>query len=451
MASGRRYFLPSQYWPSDEPVKVDEIRVAGTPYTQQDVFFLYVNEARNSRTANELHSTLLRARQSLMDLGIFRSIQFVVDAARQERTTSITVVAEEIPRKEYGVGLGGGGSDQRLVLTGSLAILNMFGRGEHFRSTVSYAAPGFAEYSTMDSTLSKPLLFVPSSSPPQFLTAKLRFTSVSHARESRHHAMSGVGEVGYKRGDVSWTIGHETRRLSPLARASFANIQQGGWSSRLFGSLKWTKDTLDNALLPMEGYKVHMGAELNADPRAARLLFARLEAHALLAYPIAMIGGSAQLRLRIGHLLPLSSSESSPCYNSLDAYHLGGGATIPGFHSRGVARSDSLESLGFGSYWLSSIHYTRNIPHVPNIIAAHIHASACGVSNVIGKKKRNHDDGDDDGLISSHSLRASVGVGIVLALPGTGRISLTWSKVLMQQQNDALSRFIQLAFTTSFD
>ncbi len=137
-----------------------------------------------------------------------------------------------------------------------------------------------------------------------------------------------------------------------------------------------------------------------------------------------------------------------PSITSVEAFHLGGAENIPGFYSRGVARSAHLESLGMCSYWLASAHYILGIPSVPDFLKLQLHASACGAGGVIGGPEEQQ---SFSSAFSPDALRASTGIGLVAALPGTGRISLTMSKVLASRIEDRMTNFIQIGFATSFD
>lgn len=137
-----------------------------------------------------------------------------------------------------------------------------------------------------------------------------------------------------------------------------------------------------------------------------------------------------------------------PCVTSVEAFHLGGAENVPGFYARGIARSSHLESLGMSSYWLASAHYVLGIPSVPDFLKVQLHASACGASGVLGGPPEQQ---GFSGAFTPDALRASVGVGLVAALPGTGRVSLTVSKIVASRIEDRTTDVIQLGFATSFD
>jgi outer membrane protein assembly factor BamA len=106
------------------------------------------------------------------------------------------------------------------------------------------------------------------------------------------------------------------------------------------------------------------------------------------------------------------------------------------------------ESLGACTYWLASLHYLFPFPSAPAFIRGHLHASACGVGGIIGGSS------EQQNLFSAFTadaLRASVGMGLVAGLPGTGRMTLTVSKILAQQSNDYTTPYIQLGISASFD
>jgi outer membrane protein assembly factor BamA len=168
------------------------------------------------------------------------------------------------------------------------------------------------------------------------------------------------------------------------------------------------------------------------------------------SFPLSF-GGSLTLRGRLGHIIGLSTDSpyGPPAISSSEAFFMGGAESVPGFQSRGIARSTALEALGAASYWLSSAHYIFGIPSVPDFIKGQVHASACGVSGVIGGNEE-----QKRGFFSAFtqdSLRASVGFGMVGVLPGAGRLSLTFSKVLASNVGDNMTTGVQLSLVGSFD
>jgi hypothetical protein len=97
----RRFNVPSEYWASDEPVVVDELKIRGNEHTRLDVFHLLLGDAKRATSANELHSALSRGRAKLLGLGIFRNVSFLVDTGAGPGHASVGVLADELPRKGW--------------------------------------------------------------------------------------------------------------------------------------------------------------------------------------------------------------------------------------------------------------------------------------------------------------------------------------------------------------
>lgn len=457
-STNRRYILPHQYWASDEEIHVDQVFIEGAPYTRPDVFDAYLARARTATSANELHTALTDARRGLLGLGIFKSVRFVVDCAKDPRHTNIAIVTEEIPRKEYGVGVGGGGPDT-LVLNANLSVLNLFGRGELWRSTLSHAAPGASEYSAYDALLRKPLLFT-NTPAAHALTMALHYSAIQRAAEGRHREQRlGIAIGAEAQRGIAFSalkLSHEVRRLSPTYGATFPNVEQGGWRPRSAVSYEWSVDSRDHPLIATRGSLGKGILELAVDPAALTPLYLKAELAANVGVPLedTFLGAGALLfRLRGGHILPLNGyapqGHAHPSVSSIDAFHMGGAHLVPGFQTRGIARTSAQESLGSCTYWLASSHLVFGFgPNMPSFLKWQLHASACGVSDTLGTSP------DRQGISTAFapdSLRASAGIGLIAGLVGAGRLTLTWSRILRAQADDATTHYIQLGFTTSFD
>lgn len=433
---------------------MDRVLLHGTPYTREDVFDRFLAHARTATTANELHARLLEARAGLMSLGLFKSVRFVVDCAASQHHTNVAVVADEIPRKEYGVGVGGGAADTA-VLTASLAIHNVFGRGEHWQSSVSRSAPGTSDYSSLDAALRKPLLFLRGPL-GRSLVIEGHLTTIDRASSGRFHETVFSVEAGHERAQgplfTALKLGHSARRLIAQEGASWANAEQSGWSSKSWLSYEWGWDERDHPLIPSKGVLGKGRVELAGDHTTLSPTFLKAELVGNVAVPLD-IGGSLVLRGRVGHVLPLRGSPdvgfAHPSVNSVDVFHLGGAHEVPGYQLRGIGRTSAGESLGSCSYWLVSSHYLFGLGSwFPDFMKGQLHASACGVANVLGGTAA------EQGVLAAvqgNSVRASAGVGMIAAIVGAGRLTLTWSRTFNAQQYDSTTNYIQLGFTTAWD
>lgn len=459
----RKYHVPNQYWASDEPVEPSkDLFVLGTPFTREDVLYLFVRPALESKSANEMFRQLSEARRKMMRLGVFSNVHFVVDQGVAPGKPRVAVEVDEVPRKEYGGGVGGAGVD-RAALQASLGVLNMWGRGERWRSTVSYSAPGSPSYFAFEGSLHKPLLWSHPQDPLlRSCDLSFRYVTIDRTAESRLREISIGGEGALRSGGGALRAGYEMRRLTASGASSWANVEQSGWHDRVWLGIEQNNDMRDNPLLPSSGHLARAAALLFASlspPLAGpRLLHVRVEYAAQSAFPLPFLqdsfAPSLLLRARAGHLVPLNGSPAignrpHPSYNSMDAYHMGGADHVPGFYARGMGRSSRGESLGAASFWLLAAYlHARLGPHAPDFLRVQLHAAASGLSGVIGQ------DPAQQGYLAAlapSALRASVGVSLVAALSGTGRISLGWSKILLHQQHDSLASRLQLGFVTSFD
>ncbi len=391
-----------------------------------------------------------------MRLGVFQNVRFVVDSSREPHHTNIAVIPTELPRKEYSIGIAGDGVESA-VFTGSFALTNAFGRAEYARVAVSQAMPGSEYQRTYDILFRKPLLFAVGPYEKSW-TAAARFGRVEHKFDSKHSVDVYDESVAYHQKAGGWTSTwrafHELSRLEPAAEASFANLEQSGWKAKASVAYEWSNDTRDNAMIPMQGMLQRATVEVAVDPHKAQAMFVKLEAAANAALPLPQLDGSLVLRFRGGHIIPLRGraepEHANPSVSSLDAFHVGGPHHVPGFQPRGVGRTHAHESLGNTTYWLASAHLLFGLgAMVPSFIKGHVHASACGVSDVIGAAVASPQ--GVLGALDSSALRASAGLGLVLGLPGMGRLTFTWSHVFREQTNDNTTKYVQVGFTTSFD
>ncbi len=278
----RRFNVPEQYWASDEPVSVERVVVRGNEHTREDVFRLFLAAAEGSSSANELHRSLSAARSRLLSLGVFRSLSFLVDAGSLPGRVQVGVLADELPRKEYGGGIAGGGGD-RVLLTGSLAVLNVFGRAETWRSSASYSAPGSAGHSAVDLSFRKPLLWAAAPVPVAW-SALVHFHDIDRGAESGHlERLASVG-AAYHYGGVSWRLTTVLSRLMPYLirdrestqpECSQKNLEQCGWRPKTTMSMEWIVDTRDNPLCALEGSFRRGFLEIAGSPQAQKLLYAK--------------------------------------------------------------------------------------------------------------------------------------------------------------------------------
>lgn len=456
-SGGRRYVAPWAYWESDEALRIEEVLVEGSPYTREDVLMLHLRRARAAATARELHGALREAHERLMGLGVFRQVQFVVDKAKEASRCNVMVKVSELPRKEYGGGVGLGDVDQ-VVLSGTSAVLNAWGRAETLRATVQHSAPGLSNYSSLETTVHKPLLFEERLR-NGVAHAGFRYSSIERA-EGKHHEQRGVAWLGLEEGgNAHWPtktlfkLAHEVRRLNPLGGASFANAEQSAWATKTSVIYERDVDTRDSPLMPMSGALARMTHELAFDVARLQPMFFKTEGVINRTLPLNE-EVSLFFRLRGGYIIPLRGREPAPGRASrsvptIDAFHLGGAHQVPGFNTRGIGHNAAGESLGASAYWLASAHCFFGLGSVmPKWIKGHVHASACSVADLIAGPA---DQRSLSTLLQPSAARASVGAGVVIALLGTGRLTFTYSRVLNSLPGDSTASKIQFGFTSSFD
>ena len=454
----RRYVLPSEYWKSDEPVTVDHIEVVGNKHTKEDVFELYLADVQRARGGNELHAALQRAREGLMGLGVFRSLEFVLDAARQERHTQVAVLVEERDRREITAGVTAGSTGD-VVFSGSVATLNALGRGESWRVGGTVAAPGSREATTLEGSFRKPLLWA--HGPPQAWTLRAQFFETDRYAESAHLERVASVAAAYHWGGLTVRLASALTRLSADAarvraaggpQPSLANREQFGWEPKTSLALDWSRDTRDNPLAATRGSFARALLELAAAPQRGVPLFAKAEVAGTVTVPLGA-GCAVTLRGRAGHLAPLGgevaeAGHRQPRVTSADAFHLGGADRVAGWAQRGIGRSSAGESLGVLSYWLASLHLHLRLPAAPEFLQGHVHATLCGAAGVIGSGPEQY---GFAAALRPEALRASVGAGLVAALPGMGRLTFTVSHIVRQQDMDRTTSMLQVGFTTSFE
>lgn len=182
---------------------------------------------------------------------------------------------------EYGGGLTGGGGD-RVLLSGSIAVLNSFGRGEAFRSTASYSAPGSSGHFALDVSLRKPLLWASSPTAAVAWSTLFHLHEIDRSAESAHIERLASLSAAFHYGAVSWRLTSTLSRLMPYQvrdktstqpECSQANMQQFGWRPKTSLALEWNVDTRDNPLCAMEGSLRRGTIEFAGSPQLQKLLY----------------------------------------------------------------------------------------------------------------------------------------------------------------------------------
>ncbi len=450
--------LPGEYWASDEQLTVDSVEVDGAVHTRPDVFDLLLAPVRRAQSGAQLQAAMKRARDSLQALGILEELDFVLDAARQKRHTRVAVKVVERKRFEYSVGVEAGSSGD-VVLRGGLDVRNALGRAEVAHASFSSASLlGLREANTVEASFWKPLLWAEGPRQAWSVAGQLVDTDRT-AYAALFERTAGV-EAAYHYGSLTMRLASRLSRLSgdpgwsssaPAMSPSIANREQFGWEPKTAAIAEWRSDTRDSVLAPTVGTLQAASLELAGVPQSMRLLFAKAELWGTHSVPLGATG-SLTFRGRLGHIVDLSGGSGPeeghrhPSVTFVDAFHVA--QRMPGFNTHGIGVTANKEDLGACSYWLASAHYLFGLPGAPDFVMGHLHATACAVGGVISSGPEHYGLGT---LFRDSSVRASAGAGIVLSLPGMGRLSFILSKVLKHDPRDLLATAVQVSFSSSFD
>jgi len=259
----------------------------------------------------------------------------------------------------------------------------------------------------------------------------------------------------------------EWRHLAAHEFASAAVAGLAGGSFKTALRYRHKTDTRDSSWMPREGSLAAATVELarvaDAAPAGrAAAYYARVEGAAQHHVPLAGDDADATLSLsvRSGAMLPLGGGDGeSPL---VDRFFLGG-ESLRGFEPRGAGPHDGEDSIG-GDAFIAATAAISVPPPARSIFAllpvdTRLQLFVAAGNNVplsslrgffrgTGAESGKGEAGKKGPAEFSTRTRASVGVGIVAALP-VGRLEVNWCHVLRAQETDAVKRGLQVLLTAN--
>ncbi|KAI4385645.1 hypothetical protein MLD38_003641 [Melastoma candidum] len=334
-----------------EPVsiRVHDVIIKGNAKTKDWVIEAELDNIRDVDTLQELIRAATVANFRLEQLGIFQSVNIVLDAGPKELPGTANVVVNVVEATNPVSGEVGyytktdAGSS---TLEGALKFKNLLGYGDLWDASFAY---GFNQSSELSAGLFLPRLksFLTPLTARVFLLSKdwLQFSSYNE----RSLGLS-VGLVSTMNHDLVYDLGWRT--LADPSQGSSRSVRRQ-LGHDLISSLKYTFkfDRRDSALRPTKGFAFHSTSQvggLTPDSRSLRSVRQELD----LRYAIPLGFGRAALNFGVagGVVLPLKNGFlANPTSlperfflggNRSPFYSFGGPTSLLGFRTRGVGPSD---------------------------------------------------------------------------------------------------------------
>ena len=352
--------------PLQTPVRVRRCVVRGLRKTHEGVVRQELDVVERAATVGELRDACLKAAGALQSLGIFDAADLLMDTARAPRQGGDTVQAEVVctvveKKRLVSATTTVATESGEGTLEGKVSVRNSLGRAENFEMQ-------------LEAGQQKSSVFRLSATKPRWLgrdaqlTADVSKQAVSHLKHSSFvqkllgasvSAKAGSPDIAGGCHELGYSVElREVCRLPPHT-ASWSVLQQRG--SSLKGSLthSYSRNTLDNPLVPTCGGMLRSVTELAgvAPLPIGDSCFCK---HSLTAAAFCPLLPSRRVaigvQLQAGLLLPLKLPSSTPPAevptagsltesNICDRFHLGGPGSLWGFRTRGVGPRDVRHSL----------------------------------------------------------------------------------------------------------
>lgn len=397
--------------PENGPAKVKNVFIDGLARTRDDLITNQLERLFKVKTFNELMKETNSCKLKLERLGIFKSIDVLIDVSDSNNTDDFDVYykVRELNRFNANVGTSAGNMEGH-VSTGA-KVNNLWGHGESFMAQASYGTKTTSSY---DFSVSKPSV---GNSDRRFKLHAMKSTTDMTPSYFREH-MRGLGVDFSVPGPFGiHTLGWDFfwRENTLLPSAPFEVREHCGHSLKSALRNTLLSDGRDDWIFPSKGHLLKHNIEycgVGGDVQAVKTDL-ELQFNKELLSGIVLAGS-----IHIGGLHPLSSSV--PLIN--DRYFLGGPLSVRGYATRGIGQHAELASLGGDLFWESGLHIFTPLPYRPNmggfgeLFRMHFFANAGNLTNAK----------DLDMKDFIYNPRFSYGFGIMIIMGGSFRLELNY-------------------------
>lgn len=420
----------------------DQVNIEGYWRTKKDILIPGIKRVLEATTFRELLELALEAKNNLIDLGVFKEVDLLIDTSSDHSVHpngyDVTFQVKEKRLLTSSTGTQIGNNEGNMLF--GCRLNNVFGRAEQVKADLSFGTRTRMSYQLA--------YFKPTPGTPEksfTLAAQKSTTDVPMC--SHWEATQGLS-VDYSFPSIigqhclSWE--GTWREVTGLAKnASFEIREQAGHS--LKSALKHTVvvDKRDNMVFPTEGYFLKLAQEFAGLGGDVRFLKHNLEyQHSVELLQDVILSCSFQG----GNLRPLFGTPT----RINDRFFLGGPLSIRGFSTRGIGPRSENDSLGADSYWAAGLHLYTPLPFRPgrgglgDNIKTHFFLNTGNLASLdTGLPWRNRLD------VLREKMRWSCGAGLVFLL-GIARVELNYCVPFRAQNSDSVNHGIQVGVGINF-
>jgi len=427
----------------DVPVTVKNVFIDGLARTKNELVTNQLERLFDTKSFVELMRESYMAKLKLDRLGIFKSIEVVIDVADSSNPEEYDVYyyVRELGRLTANTGIECDSMEGDAYITAELN--NIRGLGESIKAQVSYGKKAFDfSYGTSayNFSFTKPSV---SNSDKKFCINASKLTAdmvPSYFRESSH----GLGVEGTLPGPVGMhTLGYDCvwRENLLLPSAPFDIREQCGHS--LKSSLRHTllSDGRDDWIFPSKGHFFKHNIEyagVGGNVKAIKTdIEVQLNQEILSDIVIAASFRAGGLR---------SLSDTPALIN--DRYFLGGPLSVRGYAMRGIGQHAEQASLGGELFWASGLHLYTPLPFRPGVggfgeyFRTHFFVNTGNLANM--------QNGGIDMKDFMCNPRLSFGFGLMIIMGGRFRMELNYCIPKNERPGDITSKGVQFGLGVNF-
>eukprot|EP01137_Pigoraptor_chileana_P029559 Opistho-2@14927 len=427
----------------DDPVRVERVHVDGLRVTKSDVVARAALPLFEAETLGSLVETARAACLRLEKLGIFKTVEMVLDTTTKSddgKALEVLVRVEEKRRLEARTGTTVGQNEGALQL--ALDLRNVNGRGEMISANYSKGTRTTSAYHV---TFSKPI----SGDPDKSLVVVAHKSTQNLLTINSHNEISQGLSVAFnfltRYGRHSFSFDPVWREIVNVApTASFAVRQQAGHSLKTAFKHTFLTDTRDDTMLPLNGTYFKAVQEFAGIGGSTQ--FVKHDFEFQTNKSTAGNSVSFQLSMRGGLMYPLMGART----HLSDRFFLGGPLNIRGFPMKSVGPREKDDPLGGDISWAAAAHVFLPFPWRPirekfgRSVRTHFFAT---VGNVSAFDKGTSFGGNIRGAFVDP--RASVGLGLAVRL-GVARLEVNYCHPLLLRAGDAAKSGVQVGVGLEF-
>ncbi|CAD7094023.1 unnamed protein product [Hermetia illucens] len=406
------------------PARVDQIHVSGLDRTRDDYVRRVAQGLFKAHTFQDVLIECNKARNHLIDLGIYKDIHVLIDVSRGPDATpngyDVTFSGTEFPRLLGSVGTEVGQNEGSFTV--ELATPNIWGRGERLSLQGSYSN---SKTSDVMLKLSKPFFHRELGDyKPEIALGLFRHATLMPVSA---YKTSNVGLLGEFTFLLPFSIAHSLqyemafREVSTLGKQSPFFVREH-CGPRMASLLRYvvSHDQRDSNVFPTRGFYVKLTNEYSG--LGGNISYMMTNIHTEISATL-FAGISAQLTSRVGYLQSVNKNNPEPPIGSL--YTLGGPLTLRGFKFGGVGPHTDGYAMGAHSYWATGIHlwaplpFNRYLGRFSNNFKTHLFYNFGNCNS-----------------FSSDKMRSAAGLGLAIRLAERARIEFNYCFPLLKQAGD---------------